>query len=134
VSCKHTLFDNEIEITDDIGVYEHIDLPINIENLPKLKNIAKIDDVFNFIKSKNIIITSTFHGVYWSQLLNKKVIYYTNTGLNSKFVNLKYRIDTCNKHNYLEKIQDISYVNGMLQESRKLNDDFYYKVIDFLKR
>jgi hypothetical protein len=133
VSCKHTLFDNDVEVTDDVGVYEHIDLPINIDNLPKLKNSAKIDDVFNFIKSKNTIITSTFHGVYWSQLLNKKVIYYTNTGLNSKFVNLKHRIDTCDENNYLEKIQDVSYVEGMLLESRKINDDFYQKVLKFIK-
>lgn len=133
VSCKHSSFDLEYNITDSIGLLEHPDHPIEIPNIPKISNSSSIEDIIKFIGSKEILISSTFHGVYWSQLMNKKVLYYLDNDLaNTKFFNLKHRVPVCDKTNYLEKIKNISYVYNLKEESRYLNDVFYKKVLDIL--
>lgn len=133
VSCKHPSFDIEYKITDSIGLLEHPDHPIEIPHLPKISNSESIEKIIEFIGSKEIIISSTFHGVYWSQILNKKVLYYLDNNLpNTKFFNLKHRVQICNKNDYLEKLKNISYSCGLKEESRYLNDNFYKKVLDIL--
>lgn len=130
VSCKNVLFDKKYEVTSDIGIIEHPRLPINIDNIDKISNQSNIEDIISFIGSKNIILSSTFHGAYWSQLLNKKVVYVkTQDKVNSKFINMKHRIPTCSGIDCLEKSTFISNTNEMLLESRKLNDEFYKQVI-----
>jgi len=134
-SCKHILFDKKYEEVDEIGIIEHPRLPIDILNIDKITNKSSIDDILNFIGSKKIIISSTYHGVYWAQLMNKKVIYYSESNeVNSKIINLKHRVNICNKFNYMEKIQNISHCENLLEESRKLNDEFYKKVINIFEK
>jgi hypothetical protein len=133
VSCKGTLFDNTYEVTSKIGLLEHPDHPINIEGLPKIQNSADIKEIISFIGSKDILISSTFHGIYWSQLLDKKVLYYLENELpNSKFYGLKNRVPICNKDNYIEKTHNISHVVGFKEECREINDNFYKEVIKLL--
>lgn len=130
VSCKHELFDRDYEEGNGIGLVEHarFDIPID---LPKIKNNTTIEQFVEFIASKEIIISTTYHGVYWAQLLNKKVLYYVEDfqTINSKMVHLKHRIPYCNKDNWENKINSVSRSHDMLAESRKLNDDFYQKVV-----
>ena len=109
-------------------------LPIQIDGFPKITNQSNIEDIISFIGTKEIILSSTFHGVYWSQLLDKKVSYIQTTDkVNSKFINMKHRIPVCNSKNYYKIINQISSTKGMLSECRKLNDDFYIKVIEMLE-
>jgi len=131
VSCKNPIFDENYLVTDDVGIIEHPRLPINIDGFDKISNESTLDDIIKFIGSKSTIISSTYHGVYWSQLLNKKVIYYQSSEkLNSKIVNLKHRVPICNKSNYIDKITNLSHTNNLLTESRSLNDLFYKKVLE----
>jgi hypothetical protein len=133
VSCKHPIFDNRFEITDKVGIIEHIDLPVNINIFPKIKNDESIDNLIKFISSKEIIVSTTYHGTYWSQLLNKKVVYFSESDkINSKIINLKHRVPICNTTNFIDPITYTSRSDGMLYESRHLNDMFYKKVIKIL--
>lgn len=133
VSCKNILFDKKRTESGGIGLIEHPDYPINIPDLPKINNSSKIEEILDFIFDKSVIISSTFHGVYWSQLMNKKVLYFNDTNeLNSKFLNLKHRIPICNAQDYKEKIYNLSNVTGLLEESRNLNDNFYRKLLSIL--
>lgn len=133
VSCKHASFDLKYSINDSIGLLEHPNHPINIPNLPKISNTESIKDIIEFIGTKEILISSTFHGVYWSQLLDKKVLYYLdNDSPNTKYFNLKHRVPVCNEKNYLSKIKNISNTSGLKEESRYLNDEFYKKVLDII--
>jgi hypothetical protein len=130
VSCKHSLFDEEYTSTDSIGIIEHPRHPIDIAGIEKISNQSNIESIVNFLSSKSKIISSTFHGVYWSQLLDKEVLYFKTTDtINSKIINLKHRVPICDVSNFSEKINNISSTKGMLSESRKLNDDFYSKTI-----
>jgi len=134
VSCKHNLFDVNYIEKDSIGIIEHPRHPVEIFNIEKITNQSEIDKILNFIASKKIILSSTFHGSYWSQLLNKKVLYVKTLGkINSKIINMKHRIPICDTYDYLEKIKFVSSTEGMLEESRKINDDFYKKTINILE-
>lgn len=134
VSCKHPAFDKPFDITDRIGIIEHTHLPVNIDIFSKIKNNESIDDIVKFISSKEIILSTTYHGTYWSQLLNKKVCYFSESSeMNSKIINLKHRIPICNTTNFKDSINYASHSYGMLYESRHLNDMFYKKVIRILE-
>jgi len=134
VSCKHILFDKERNESGGVGLIEHPEYPINIGELPKINNSNTIDEILDFIYDKSILISSTFHGAYWSQLMNKKVLHFDEINeLNSKFINLKHRIPTCSSKNYKEKIYNLSKVSGLLEESRYLNDCFYKDVLSIIK-
>lgn len=131
VSCKHPLFDKKYEINENLGIIEHSRLPTQIDGFVKITNQSNIDDIVNFIGTKEVILSTTFHGVYWSQLLDKKVLYVkTGDKVNSKFINMKNRIPICDTSDYWKKLNSVSSSNGMLLESRKLNDEFYNKVIE----
>jgi len=133
-SCKNILFDKKYEESDEIGIIEHPRLPVDIPNIDKITNKSSIDEILKFIGSKKIIISSTYHGVYWSQLMNKRVVYYSEgNNVNSKIINLKHRVNICNKSNYIEIIKNVSYCENLLEESRKLNDEFYKKVISIIE-
>ena len=135
VSCKHPLFDKEYSSPDSIGIIEHPKHPIDILGYDKINNQSNIETIINFLSSKSKIFSSTFHGVYWSQLLNKEVLYFKTTDtVNSKIINLKHRIPICDSSNFAEKINNVSSTKGMLSESRKLNDDFYSKSIKIFQK
>lgn len=129
VSCKNKLFDSSTNTSEGVGILEHVDYQIKIDEFPKIQNNEHIDKIVEFIKSKSVIISSTFHGVYWSQLLKKRVLYYVDDGdLNSKFFFLKHRVEVCDNFNYQIKLKNMSYVENFLDESRYLNDLFYEEV------
>lgn len=132
VSCKHKLLDRVHVSPSGIGVIEHTDYPVNIP-VDKIKNDSKIEDLVDFISSKESIISTTFHGVYWSQLLNKKVAIYRSDKVNSKMINMRHRVPFCDENNYLKVLKYISRSEGLLGESRYLNDVFYSEVKDILK-
>lgn len=130
VSCKHPLFNAKYNVSDSIGIIEHPRHPIKIDGVSKITNQSNITEIINFIGSKEKILSSTYHGTYWSQLLDKKVLYVKTTDtVNSKIINMKNRIPICVSLDCLEKMENVSHSKDMLSESRKLNDVFYDKVL-----
>lgn len=134
VSCKHPLFDKVHTSSQGTGILEHARLPVDIEDLPRICNKDSMENIINFISSKESLISTTFHGVYWSQLLNKKVVAYSKEGkVNSKITNGKHRIMICNNSNYAELLDHSSSSQGLLKESRYLNDNFFNKFKQVIK-
>lgn len=115
-------------------VYEHFNKPININHFPKLSNKGTKQDItkiLNFLSSGEIVITNTYHGAYWSLLMNKTVLilnafsnrFFTfppgivahvddstwKSQLNLKNSNLQWFYDKCVDSNisYLNKIKNI---------------------------
>ena len=133
VSAKHSLFDKTHSEPQGLGLLEHHDHPIDIKG-DRISNSETIENIVNFISSKESIITSSYHGVYWAQLLNKKVLYYPGPNkLNSKFLNLKHGINVCDEENYKKLLETSSHSVGLLKESRYLNDEFYTKVVNIVQ-
>ena len=62
-----------------IGVYKHkrVDLfsKNNINDYPKMDNSGvNIEEKLKFISNFDYIITNNYHGVYWTTLLERKVM------------------------------------------------------------
>lgn len=84
-SCLHPVFDNNDEqVQHDIGIIHHKNWPINNRWIRRsLENVDyqqifnspnTIENMVGFIKKSNRIITSSYHGAYWSMLLGKKTL------------------------------------------------------------
>jgi len=130
VSCKIKLLQNNYKIKRKIGIIQHMWLKqIKNLNYPSISvNLGKynINEIIKFIGESEIIITGSFHGAYWSLLMQKKVI--INGNWSSKFNTLKYKpiILSSNIENDIKKcvIPPPEY----LKECIELNDKFYHKI------
>ena len=80
VSCLHPSFKKirKNNAKKRIGVFSHhrMELKISgIENENFMSNYGiDLDEKLNFLSNYEYIITNSYHGVYWAQLLNKKVL------------------------------------------------------------
>lgn len=129
-SCMDNFFDNSKKhIVDEIGIVEHIDVPINI-NLPKIKNNVSFENIINFINKFDTIISNSYHGVYWSTLLNKKVICIP---FSNRFYGFKHKPTIIYDINQWKNTKTQRYPEA-LQECREANIKFYNCVVDFLSK
>jgi len=134
VSCKHPSFDIQHPSPKGLGFHSHRPEQIPIEG-DKILNNVSIEELISFLSSKEEIITTSYHGTYWSQLLDKKVLHYNDEPITpSKYLNLKSGINVCNSKNYKELLEISSSSVGLLKESRYLNDKFYSKVVDIIQK
>ena len=137
VSVKHKIFDNYINTLpkgNGIGILEHVDINVPIKGVDKIKNNVSIEEIIDFISKKEYIISTTYHGLLWSQFLGKKVVYFNEDNeINSKFINNRNRVHICNRDNYKILLEHSSSVNGLIKEGRFLNDMFYNQLIKMIK-
>lgn len=84
--------------------------------------------LFLFLASAKVVITNTYHGVYWATLLGKKVLCYKP--FSSRFFHTKYPpvfIESLTE-NLDENINNSKNYLESLNECRLANDNFYVKV------
>jgi len=129
-SCNLEGLKKTYKIIRKIGIIEHHHNEINMKELnkyDKINNETEINKLIKFIGETDIIITNTYHCLYFSMLLNKKIILYNN--FSEKFDNLKinYIKYTGNLENDILKININS--NNYLEESININNNFYKNII-----
>jgi hypothetical protein len=119
----------------DVVIYEHKDHPIVLSNdpgFPRLNNqkrAAEIGGVLSHLASGDTVITNTFHGVYWSLLMKRKVLLYEP--FSSRFFRFQYQPPFVDRHNWLAMLPHARRApSGYLDECRTLNDAFYQRVLD----
>lgn len=132
-SCMHPMFTKaSLNITEDIVIYEHGDFPIDINGYNRLSNFEKdFFKVINFLNNSNIVITNTYHGVYWATLLNKKVLVIP---FSNRFDNFKHPPVVCNVDNYKSKIEYAKNYPHALYECRIANIKFSEEVFKVLNK
>jgi len=129
-SCMHFAFDKTYEEKQEVGYFLH-KFKTKIKET-KDKTIMYNDEIdfektIEFLGSHKTIITDSYHGAYWAQLLGKNV---QVVGWSVKFNHFK------NPPIFLDNINQtpISSKNKIpydfLLECRKLNKDFYHKFLD----
>lgn len=141
VSCMHPAFDKEYEITRDIVYYLRVrkcEQHQLWKDKSTLKNSTRdFNKIAKFLGSAETVVTDSYHGVYWAQLLGKNVICYS---WGVKFLNLRI-MPVFQKGNIREAINNISldsvrfdpYDNKeYLEESRDLNKKFYKRFLNLL--
>lgn len=128
VSCMSGLFDKKYENKRNIGVVYHYCFPLRnpaFSCYDKINNSMPLNEMLAFMASSNVIITNTWHAMYWATLLNKKVILAET--FSTKFDNFPYphRIYSGNLKKDIRKAK--RYPKA-LAECRKLNEEFFSKV------
>jgi hypothetical protein len=79
-SCMSPLFDRDYRIEHDAVVYLNEDegasarYPIEPHGAPVLGNHAAFEDAVRFLGSGETVVTNSYHGAYWAQLLCRRVI------------------------------------------------------------
>ena len=75
-SCMHSSLDKSQTVTQDIVIYTHKKISMNLKNprYPVMSNAAEnFESIMNFLGSAETVITNSYHGAYWSLLLGKRV-------------------------------------------------------------
>jgi hypothetical protein len=82
VSCLHPYFKNlrKKKPTKKIGVFYHHRMKLNIQGIDPMDYMSNyginLEEKLNFLSDYQFIITNSYHGAYWGQLMNKKVLCY----------------------------------------------------------
>ena len=132
-SCNLPQLKYEYKIQRNIGVIEHHHNKILLkEKYDKINNELNIDDIIKFIGESNIIITNTYHALYFSALLNKKCILYNSFSEkfnHTKFhyINYKNNMELNENNKKLNETQTLN--KELLQNSIKINNIFYSDII-----
>lgn len=136
VSCLHPIFDQTFELKQEIGVVFHKktlkknSLTSKFQHLPCTSNTTDIDDLVHFIGSSEKIITDSYHAMYWSLLLGKKVVVIPNS---SKFFDFKYQPVISDFDRCIEDAAKAQAYSGVLEECREINQQFANKVFEYLE-
>lgn len=134
-SCMSNVFDDlEYIPSRKVVIYHHWSKPFEFNNIPSLSNKSFTKnaflDVISFLNTGEYVITNTYHGMYWSLLLNKKVVLYKP--FSNRFLNFKYIPPIINNIEQINDIDNFDYHidDSLLEECRTLNKGFYERVMD----
>ncbi len=135
VSCMHTLFNNTYTEAQEYGVILHKDTVKKPEvvalfkDYPTTSNTTDIEAIIKFIGASQKIITDSYHAMYWSMLLGKKVVVIPNS---SKFYDFKHRPIISDFNNARDAFAKAETFPSLLAECRSINRNFADKVFDYL--
>lgn len=88
-SCLRPEFSMTYPVVRKYGVVKHFQFDMSREfNLPQITNDRPLHELLAFIGSSEIIVSNTYHAVYWATLMKKKVI--LDAPFSEKFKYLKY--------------------------------------------
>lgn len=135
VSCMHPIFDNSFEVKNEVGVIFHKKTLKNksvvdkFSSFPSTSNEAVFEDVVAFIGATDTILTDSYHAMYWSLMLGKKVMVFPNS---SKFYDFKYQPVISTFKNFEKDLKKLQSYSGVLDECREINMKFAEKTFDYL--
>jgi len=133
VSCMYEGFDKEYKIENDVVFFTHArksSYKFQDGDIHMMNNTVNIDEVIKFLGSANTVVTDSYHGAYWGQLLGKDV---RVVSWSTKFRHLKYQptfIQDIRSWKDKKK-SDVPYT--FLEECRTLNKNFYKKYLELEK-
>ncbi|WP_458098016.1 polysaccharide pyruvyl transferase family protein [Roseomonas sp. WA12] len=135
VSCMHPIFDgNRKDPQHEVGMYAHAGSLNNPNfkkqlpsNLPLLSNSASFEEAVDFIQSCKLVLTDSYHGLYWATLLGRKVIGFPSS---SKFYDCKFPAPLCDPQDWRRYERMALTYPEALDECREANKNFAQRVAD----
>lgn len=128
-SCLSPAFDKPSPPTYEVVVYRHRRKPgpdSPSTNIPSMNNSMRDPlSAVNFIASGETVVTSSYHGVYWAQLLGRKVVCIP---YNYKFHAFQNEPTYADPENWTREIRSAKKFDPLLEEYRRINREFARKV------
>ncbi len=132
VSCLSTVFEEKYPIKRRIGCivhYENVHIPV--DGLDVVYNNQPFEEIITFIAETEVVVTNTYHVMYWSTLMNKKVILLNP--FSDRFMNFKYK-PVIYSGNLEADIKKCKQYPEALAECRALNRTFFNKVKKLIEK
>lgn len=130
VSALKKELDTKTKIKRNIGCiihYENTDLKFDY---PTIYNNIPFADIMRFIAESNVIITNTYHMIYWTTLMGKKAILFHP--FSDKFNHIKFKPTKYSTHIENDIKRAKTYPDA-LKECRQLNLEFFEKVKNIIE-
>lgn len=131
VSCMANEFDSVPAPSTDVVVFAHQRKTPALapdSEVPFMSNIARpFGEVLRFIASGETVVTSSYHGVYWAQLLGRKVVCIP---FNNKFKTYQFQPHFATPTTWRRELGLATQTAPLLEHYRDLNLKFYQKVMD----
>jgi len=129
-TCMDPIFDMEHEVVHETVIYEHKNSPIKLD-FPRKDNTSDFATAINHIASSEIVLTNTYHGMYWATLLARKVVVFP---FSSRFYGMKYPVYLCEESDFVSGMpRDLKSFPEALPECRQANLQFYQEVKNVLQ-
>jgi hypothetical protein len=136
-SCMHPAFDKKYEVTNKIVWFEHKKQLIKGAEfgsvpIPRIVNSGQnLEQTISILGSAEIVVTNSYHGVYWATLLGKKVI--CVDPWTSKFFYFRHMPVIARSRDWEDKLDKaVAYPNA-LNECREANINFWKQVQELVK-
>lgn len=135
VSCMHEAFSaKRPDAKHEIVVYEHFRRPLSgFGDVPRRNNRghrAQMEEVLAFLASGEVVITNSYHGVYWSLLLGRKVMIYEP--FSNRFMGFARHVPIINSQNWQRSLSNCVAYPEYLEECRSINKTFAESVRRFM--
>lgn len=131
-SCLSPIFDRKMQPQHEIVVYKHRrkpgpeDVPSSI---PQFSNsMSSFVSAIEFIASGDTVVTSSYHGVYWAQLLGRRVVCLP---YNHKFRTFEHTPCFAEAHTWKAALRRALRTHPLLEEYREKNRAFGKKAERF---
>lgn len=131
-SCMHPAFDKEYKITNKVIWFEHKKqliktVDMGSDPVPRFVNTGdNMEQTIELLGSAEIVVTNSYHGVYWATLLGKRVV--CPDPWSSKFFHFKHAPIFCKAKDWKDMGKDATRYTTALEECRQANLDFWNKV------
>ncbi|HEX8234144.1 MAG TPA: polysaccharide pyruvyl transferase family protein [Caulobacteraceae bacterium] len=132
VSCMHPIFDEQFERRHEAVLFFNADKKIprpEVRGLPELRNVAGFEETVEFLASGDVVVTNSFHGVYWATLLGRRVVCLPYS---SKFYGFRFPPAYATAETALEAIAAAPAHPEALADCRRESRAFHKRVADLI--
>ena len=130
-SCMIPYLNMKEDIKREIGIISHKDYIIENNEYDIITNSQNIYEIIDFIRTSKVIITNSYHGIYWATLMKRKVItmgiLHSNKFDYFKYPPQKYSGDIIND------INEAKIYKLALDESIDLTINYFNEIKNYLK-
>lgn len=119
----------------ELVIYDQVDYPVKLEvpDTPRMNNChgkEKLAEVVAFLSSGRVILTSSYHGVYWGYLLNRRVLCWEPWS--TKFHTLFPAPVFVNAESWQAHTWKPADTPGYLEDCQRRNTEFHQQVLKLL--
>jgi hypothetical protein len=133
-SCMSELFDRRYKATQEAVLFVNADpdihrkYPVKVTGLPVLTNRAEFEEIVAFLASADVVVTNSYHGAYWAQLLKRKAV--VVGAYSSKFHTYRFPPAYAQGDDWRAAAAEARVYTAALSDARKANRAFYKKVME----
>ncbi len=133
-SCMNPLIDKyrNVEPTQKVVAYEHFEWPLQVEIKHRENNWGEhLEQKLKLISSGELVLTNTFHGLYWATLLNRRAIIIDP--FSTRFHLFPKEIPIATADNWKQFIKHSNNYPEFLNECRSKNTEFFNSVNKYIR-